>query len=122
MRFEAKWKTVKHNGAGLVDLAAHYGKGTSTNTASYLYQQIESPADQEATIWIGNDDGAKIINGEKVFENRDHFAATPERNKAAVKLKKGVNSLLMKIVNGNDPHGFYLSLTSEQELKMAPMK
>jgi hypothetical protein len=25
--------------------------------------------------------------------------------------------VLIKIVNGNDPHGFYFTLTSEQELK-----
>ena len=57
-------------------------RAESGNIASYLYQQIESPVDQEATILIGNDDGAKIwLNGEKVFENRDHFAAVPERNK-----------------------------------------
>ena len=69
------------------------------------------------------DDGAKIwLNGEKVFENRDHFAATPERNKVTVKLKKGVNNVLLKIANGSNPHGFYLSVTSEQELKVAPAK
>jgi len=116
---DVKWKTVRNTG-GYVDLMAHYAP-KSDNIASYLYQQIESPADQEATIFIGNDDGAKIwLNGEKVFENREHVAATPERNKATVKLKKGVNTVLLKIVNGNGAHGFYLSISSEQELKMAP--
>jgi hypothetical protein len=59
------------------------------------------------------------VSGEKVFENRDHFAATPERHKVPLKLKKGSNPVLIKIVNGNDPHGFYFALTSEQELKLA---
>ena len=54
--------------------------------------------------------------------NREHLAAIPERHKIPVKLKKGVNTLLMKIVNGSDPHGFYLSVTSEQELKVVPVK
>ena len=119
---EVKWKTVRHNGTGYFDLAAHHG-GESVQSMSYLYQQIESPVDQDASILIGNDDGAKIwLNGEKVFENRDHFAATPERNKVTVKLKKGVNNVLLKIANGSNPHGFYLSVTSEQELKVAPAK
>jgi putative heme-binding domain-containing protein len=118
---DVKWKTVRKID-GYVDLMAHYAPA-SEHIASYLYQQIESPVDQEATILIGNDDGAKIwVNGEKVFENRDHFAAVPERNKAAVKLKKGVNTVLMKIVNGGNPYGFYLSVVSEQELKLAPTK
>jgi putative membrane-bound dehydrogenase-like protein len=121
---EVKWKTVRQNGAGYVDLAAHYGGGgASNNTASYVYQVIDSPADQPATVLLGNDDGAKLwVNGELVFTNRDHFAATPERHKVPVKLKKGPNAVLMKIVNGNEPHGFYFSVTSEQELKVAPTK
>jgi putative membrane-bound dehydrogenase-like protein len=116
---DVKWRTVRHNGGGFFDLSAHYGKGTSVNTASYLYREIESPVDQGATIFIGNDDGCKLwLNGEQVFENREHLAAVPERNKVNVKLKKGTNSVLFKIVNGNDPHGFYLSVDSEQELKL----
>jgi hypothetical protein len=88
-----------------------------------VYQQIESPADQEATILLGNDDGVKIwVNGDLMVANRDHFAATPERLKIPIKLKKGNNAVLMKIVNGEAPHGFYLSVTSEEELKLAPIK
>ncbi len=119
---EVKWQTVRQNGTGYVDLQAHFAPNSS-NIASYLYQQIESPADQEATIFIGNDDGAKLwLNGEKVFENREHVAATPERNKVPVKLKKGINTVLLKIVNGEGPHGFYLSVSSDQELKLAQVK
>ena len=35
-----------------------------------------------------------------------------------MKLKKGANAVLLKIANGNGPHGFYFALTSEQELKL----
>jgi putative heme-binding domain-containing protein len=112
-----KWSTAKVNGTGYVDLMAHY-PGKSALSASYLYREIDSPVDQEGAILFGNDDGAKIwLNGQQVFENRDHDAATPERHKVPVKLKKGANAVLIKIVNGNDPHGFYFALTSDQELK-----
>ncbi|HJZ90614.1 MAG TPA: hypothetical protein VKE40_07045, partial [Gemmataceae bacterium] len=112
-----KWSAVKVNGTGYVDLMAHYA-GKSALSASYLYREIDSPVDQEGVILFGNDDGAKVwVNGKQVFENRDHFAATPERHQIPVKLKKGANAILIKIVNGNDPHGFYFALTSEQELK-----
>jgi putative heme-binding domain-containing protein len=113
-----RWGTVKVNGTGYVDLMAHYGD-KSGHSASYLYRVIESPADQDGVILFGNDDGAKVwVNGEKVFENRDHLAATPERHNIPVKLKKETNGVLIKIVNGNDPHGFYFALTSDQELKV----
>jgi hypothetical protein len=97
-------------------MAHHADK--SAMSMSYAYRVIESPADQDGVILFGNDDGAKVwVNGKKVFENRDHFAAEPARHRIPVKLKKGPNVVLIKIVNGNDPHGFYFTLTSEQELK-----
>ena len=34
-----------------------------------------------------------------------------------VKLNKGANRVLFKINNGDSPHGFYLTLLAEQELK-----
>lgn len=112
-----RWNTVHVTSTGYLDLMAYYA-GKSAMSMSYLYRVIESPADQDGTILFGNDDGAKVwVNGEKVFENRDHFAATPARHQIPVKLKKGPNPILIKIVNGNDPHGMYFTLTSEQELK-----
>ncbi len=34
-----------------------------------------------------------------------------------MKLHKGTNTLLLKVANGNNPHGFYFSLTTAEELK-----
>ena len=114
---DVKWSMVKTTGTGYVDLAAHHGV-KSPMSASYLYRVIDSPVEQDSILLFGNDDGAKVwINGKQVFENRDHFAATPGRHSIPVKLKKGPNAVLIKIVNGDNPHGFYFALTSEQELK-----
>ena len=113
-----KWSAVKVNGTGYVDLMAHYA-GKSAMSASYLYREFDSPVEQAASLLFGNDDGAKVwVNGKQAFENRDHFAATPERHQIPVKLKKGANAVLIKIVNGNDPHGFYFALTSGEEVKL----
>ena len=115
---DIKWTTVRTNGSGYLDLMAHYA-GKSAASASYLYRVIDSPADQDGVILFGNDDGAKIwVNSNEVFVNRDHNAATPGRHQIPVKLKKGPNAVLIKIVNGSDPHGLYFALTSEQELKV----
>ena len=115
---DVSWGQVRTNGTGYIDLTAHYA-GKSVNSASYLQRTIDSPADQDGVILMGNDDGAKVwVNGAKVFENRDHFAATPGKHQIQMKLKKGSNVVLIKIVNGSDPHGFYFAATSEQELKV----
>jgi putative membrane-bound dehydrogenase-like protein len=111
------WTRISRNGEGYVDLMAHYAP-KSDNIMSYLYREIESPVDQEATISLGTDDGSKVwVNGDKVYETRAHDAAVPDKAKVTVKLKKGKNELLLKIVNGNNPHGFYLTILSEQEVK-----
>ncbi|MFL5339557.1 MAG: hypothetical protein ACJ8F7_05250, partial [Gemmataceae bacterium] len=116
-RGDVKWTTVRRNGEGYVDLMAHYAPH-SENIMSYLYREIESPIDQDATISLGTDDGAKLwLNGERVYSTRAHDAAVPDKARVQVKLKKGVNRLLLKIVNGSNPHGFYLTITSDQELK-----
>jgi hypothetical protein len=35
-----------------------------------------------------------------------------------VKLAKGKNAVLLKVANGNSPHGFFFSLTSAEETKL----
>jgi putative membrane-bound dehydrogenase-like protein len=116
---KVRWRTVKPDGTGYLDLKAHYGKD-SPQIVSYLCRAIESPAEQEATVLIGTDDGAKLfVNGELVFTERRHDAAIPEKHAVKVKLKKGRNQLLLKINNGDGPHGFYFTILAEQELKRA---
>jgi putative membrane-bound dehydrogenase-like protein len=116
------WRIVKPDAAGYFDLQAFYAP-ESTNIVSYLWREIESPAEQEATVLLGADDGCKLwLNDKLVHTNREHVAATPEREAVKVKLQKGKNRLLFKINNGNNPHGFYMTILSEQELKLAPLK
>jgi putative membrane-bound dehydrogenase-like protein len=118
-----KWRVVNAEpGTGYVDLRKFLA-GDSDNAVSYVYREVESPADQEATFLLGTDDCAKLwINGELVYTNRAHRAAVPEEDTVKTKLKKGKNTLLMKITNGDGDHGFYLLLLAEQELKRMETK
>jgi hypothetical protein len=100
-----------------VDLQAFFA-GDSSHIVSYLYRDVESPADQEATVLLGVDDCAKLwLNGQLVHTSREHRAAAPGQHAVKVKLRKGGNRVLLKINNGDGPHGFYLTLLAEQELK-----
>jgi putative membrane-bound dehydrogenase-like protein len=111
------WRTVKPDGQGYVDLQAFFAPD-SNNIVSYLYRDVDSPAEQEATILLGTDDAAKLwVNGALVYTNRQHRAAAPEQEEVKVKLKKGVNRILLKITNGDGAHGFYLTVLAEKELK-----
>jgi hypothetical protein len=117
-----RWRTVKPEPGGYVDLQAFYA-GHSANIVSYLYREIESPADQDAVLLLGTDDGAKLwVNGTLVYTSRQHRAAVPEQDRVTVKLKKGRNAILLKINNGDGPHGFYFTLLAEQDVKRVAEK
>jgi putative heme-binding domain-containing protein len=114
-----RWTTVHPDAQGYMDLLAHYA-GQSANIVSYLYQEIESPAEQEATLLLGVDDGCKLwVNDRLVHTSREHRAAAPAQDTVSLRLRKGVNRFLLKINNGDGPHGFYFTLLAEQELKRA---
>jgi putative membrane-bound dehydrogenase-like protein len=115
---KVSWRRVKPGPDGYVDLQVFFGR-RSDNIVSYLTRDVESPADQEATVLLGTDDGAKLwVNGKLVFTCRATRAAAPEQDTVPVRLKKGVNRIVLKINNGNGAHGFYLTVLAEQELKL----
>src|SRR5262249_42308959 len=117
-----KWETIRPDGKGYFDLAAMHGNA-GVNSASYMYVEIESPVEQDGTVLLGPDDGARLwVNGKEVHTSRESNAATPEAHKIPVKLKKGANAVLLKVANGNNPHGFYFSLTSAEETKVVGKK
>jgi putative membrane-bound dehydrogenase-like protein len=119
---KVRWRTVKAGPGGYVDLQAFFAPNSS-NIVSYLTREFVSPADQEATVLIGTDDGAKLwINDKLVHAVRQTRAAVPEQDTVKVRLKKGPNRILLKINNGDGPHGFYFTMLTEHELKLASGK
>jgi putative heme-binding domain-containing protein len=115
---EVNWKTIRGDSKGYFDLAAHHGK-ESSHSLSYMTRVIESPADQEVTILVGTDDGCRLwVNGEKVLSHDRAEAAKAGRDGVKVKLKKGANTVLLKVNNGDNPHGFYFTIEGGVDLKL----
>ena len=114
---KVSWRTIQAGAGNYFDLQAFHG-AASPRSVSYLYRRIESPADQEATILLGTDDGCKLwVNDQLVFTSRATRAAAPEQDAVKVRLKKGKNKILLKIDNGDGAHGFYFTVESAEELK-----
>jgi putative membrane-bound dehydrogenase-like protein len=112
------WRLIRPDGKGYFDLAAMHGDA-GNNSASYMYVEVDSPVEQPAEVLLGTDDGGRLwVNEKEVFVTRETKAAMPEQHKVAVKLAKGKNTVLLKVANGNNPHGFYFSLTSPEEVKV----
>ncbi len=104
------WTQVRPGANGYVDLAAHHGT-KANNSVSFAYRAIESPEEVEATVLLGTDDGAILfVNGTKVLKDVNTRAASPGQNTVKLKLKKGTNTFLLKIANGNNPHGFHCTI------------
>lgn len=115
-------KLLRPDAKGYFDLAALHGDA-GRNSASYLVTSVESPVDQDAEVRLGTDDGAKLwVNGEELFKTAATRAAAPNQETVRVKLKKGANAIMLKVANGNNPHGAYFTLLSGQEVKAAPAK
>jgi putative membrane-bound dehydrogenase-like protein len=116
---KVSWKTVSPDATGYVDLRAFYA-AQPDQIVSYLYREIDSPAEQDATVLLGADDCSKLwINGKLVHTDGGHRAAEPGQFKLEVRLHKGTNRVLLKINNGNGAHGFFFTLLAEQEVKLA---
>ncbi|MBX9580921.1 MAG: c-type cytochrome [Gemmataceae bacterium] len=110
-------KLLRPDAKGYFDLAALHGDA-GQNSASYLVTTIESPVDQDAEVRLGTDDGAKLwVNGAEAFKTAATRAAEPNQETVRVKLKKGPNAIMLKVANGNNPHGAYFTVLSGQELK-----
>ena len=54
------------------------------------------------------------MKGETLLFEKDLTALC---NRVTVKLKSGKNDVMLKVSNGNNPHGAYVTILSDQELK-----
>ncbi len=116
------WRTIKAGAGNYYDLQTFHGT-SSPQSLSYVYRAIESPTDQDATVLLGSDDGCKLwVNGQLAFTSNVTRAAAPEQDTVKIKLKKGRNTILFKIDNGDGAHGFYFTLESPEEVKVAEEK
>jgi putative heme-binding domain-containing protein len=111
------WKLAPTKADGYLDLAGIFGK-RAESSASYLAVRFDSPTAQPATVVLGTDDKARLwLNGKPVWTGGGTRAAAPDQDRVEVTLQPGVNTLLLKVANGNNPHGAYLTVLSSQEVK-----
>ena len=111
------------------DIGAHYGDRrwepkpdwkdgvvidlpNAGNISMYLLRIITSDRDTTISGFFGSDDGIKVwLNGALVLSRDVDRALRPNQDNAELHLKKGENTLLLKINNNAGDSGFYFSLT-----------
>ena len=58
---------------------------------------------------VGSDDGVRIwLNQELIHTNPAYRGAYPDQDRVPVTLKKGLNTLLIKVLQGGGGWGYYV--------------
>ena len=101
------WRTVRADESGYVRLDDLIRPNEQAIVYGLVY--VLSPDDRDATLLLGSDDGVRVwINGELVHTNPVYRAAEPDLDLVPVRLKKGWNKVLIKVLQGAGGWGFYV--------------
>ena len=118
MNGDVQWKKAKTTKRGLLDFNEIYA--SNKGAIAYAYTEIESPDDRKVLITLGSDDGAKVwINGDLIFKKHIKRGAKPDEEFLDVQLKKGKNTVLVKLENFGGGWGIFLRVVDpKKELKI----
>lgn len=89
--------------------------GTVDHSIAYAFSMISASEAQSVVCLFGSDDGAKVwINGEKVHEIYLGRGITAGEDTFRAQLKKGLNTILIKVEDRVRQWGFCLEMLSRQ--------
>ncbi len=92
---------------GLVDLLGNSNIGSYDYCIGYAWAEVEVPDDRDAWLGIGSDDGLKVwVNGEMVNDKWIERRSRLDDDVVPLRLKKGRNSILIKIQNAKGRWSF----------------
>lgn len=106
---------VSANEAGIVDLNAHFRSPGARIACAWV--RVQSPREQETTCFLGSGDGVLVsVNGETVQTKPGSLfeqSCIPRQLQFPVKLRRGENTLLVKIDNTKGDWAFILELAEK---------
>lgn len=127
--FDAAFDAVNPVEAG-VDLAQRFDEGriywrsepaltdttsvplAAENSAEYFYRTYEVTQPTAVELGLGSDDGIRVwVNNALVWENRVKRGAAQDQDRVLIALNPGVNTLLVKVVNGGAAGALYARIT-----------
>ncbi len=103
---DVSWRVVRAGGSGYVRLDDLVRPNEQALVYAAAY--VLSPDDREAAFLVGSDDGVRVwINGEIVHTHPVYRAAGPDLDRVAVRLRKGWNRVLIKVLQGAGGWGYF---------------
>lgn len=89
------------------------------NVVAYAHVYVRSDRDQPARLWIGSDDGLKVIfNGRELLSRHEHRGCAPDQDVVDVVLRKGWNRVLLKCDQGVGGWGLCLRISKPDGSKL----
>jgi HEAT repeat protein len=103
---DVKWKRLTR-GVGSWDINLEATFGGRNHCGAYMRTRIFSPIEQDARLELGSDDSIKVwLNGKLVHANYANRGMGPRQDLVNVKLRKGANELLLKVVDNEGGWAF----------------
>jgi hypothetical protein len=104
---DRRWSVAREVRDGSV--AAIPGPGPGVD---YFAREVFAPRAVELPVSLGSDDGFRLfVNGAEVASRDVQRGAAPDQDAAVLPLRKGRNTVVMKIVNTGGPGGLYFNPT-----------
>lgn len=102
----------KPTGAGLVNFNDYFQP--NENVAAYAFTKIVSDRDRTVTLLTGSDDTISVwVNGKSVLAKDVYRGAALDSDRTSINLKKGENTVLVRVFQGGGGWGFYFRLADE---------
>ena len=107
-----RWRFVKADGSGHVDLERLVGPADFV--AAYAVVELWCEEEMRGLqLLVGSDDYLRVwLNGKRVISSPVKRAAQPDQDRAEVRLRRGSNLLVLKVVEDVGGWGFYCRLAT----------
>ncbi|HVG63878.1 MAG TPA: DUF3857 domain-containing protein [Hyalangium sp.] len=105
---EVSWRKLAVSPTnGYVDLSA--AVRPNREAVAYALTWLESPAETQVALGVGTSGAFRLwVNGQVAAREDRYNLPRPDQSRVAVKLRKGLNRVLLKVCQETGPLGFYL--------------
>lgn len=92
---------------GYIDLGA--ALRPNRETVAYAVTWLDSPAEARVALGVGTSGAFRMwVNGEKAASSDHYNLPRPDQTRVSVRLRKGLNRVLVKVCQESGPLGFFL--------------
>ena len=105
---QVKWKAYSDRTSGYIDLAKQFSP--KKDVVSYAYRTVNLTEAKTMKFGVGSNDGVRVwINGKLVLDRKVLRPALPNDDQISVPMKKGENTILVKVDQTGNKWGFYFT-------------